>query len=92
MFCFLVRGMCFKQFSLAIGDGFLCLESPVLLSDKWQESEKQPASWVEDIACGRSLDRVKYSQLNSYWIPGLGIIKAMHHPKELANNKWLSKY
>ena len=42
MFYFLVRGMGSEQFSLAMGDGFLCLESTVTC-DKWQESEKQPA-------------------------------------------------
>lgn len=42
MFHFLVRDVGFEQFSLAMGDGFLCLESTVPC-DKWQESEKQPA-------------------------------------------------
>ena len=42
MFYFLVRDVGFEQLSLAMGDGFLCLESTVPC-DKWQESEKQPA-------------------------------------------------
>lgn len=42
MFYFLVRGMGFEQFSLAMGDRFLCLELTVPC-DKWQEAEKEPA-------------------------------------------------
>lgn len=42
MFYFLISAMYFEQFSLAVGDGFLCLE-PMVPCDKWQESEKQPA-------------------------------------------------
>lgn len=53
MFYFLVSGMCFEKFALALDDGFMCLES-IVPGDKWQVSEKQPASWVIDIACGHS--------------------------------------